>query len=240
MSISLEDIALKLTELSSIVKDYQVNLPRIIKTELDKHYNKRKAVVYGLGERDSYDVVFDIFKAYGIASTEIKVLHRLGRASLERAGPRPLVIQFSDSVVFPHLITLATIIMNHTAWNHIKVRKLETPEERHQAFLLRKERREKATAAPPPTEQVEAPCISKVTEPTSCIELSSDDEPSALMETKCNLNSSVAAEMEPEPLQCAGTGIISSRKFKVQRPADWQIQDFLSGRWVYGQNISNP
>jgi hypothetical protein len=197
MTTTLQDIALQLTELSSIVKDFKVNLPRIIKSELDKRHNQRKAVVYGLGENNNYNVIYDIFKAYGIGFREIKILHRLGRASLERAGSRPLVIQFTENVMFPHLITLANIIKNNATWSHIKVRKYETAEERHQGFLKREERRKiAAKVLPPTTENVVIPRNPPVTKSKCCKRIPAEKAKSSKTEKTSNTKDSGPVEKE--------------------------------------------
>jgi hypothetical protein len=233
MSTSLHEIALQLTELSTSIKDLKVNLPQIIRTELDKHHNKRKVVVYGISEHDGYDIVYDIFMAYGIASREITILHRLGRASLERAGPRPLVVHFSDKVAYPHLITLANIIKNNPLWNHVKVRKLETPEERHQGFLLREERRKRDAESVPTTEQVVTPRKPEVTESKSCAVAPAVKANPSKVVKQCSLEDFIAEVKEPAEKQKARKARIKNPIYGVYPPSQWEMMMFKEGRDKY-------
>jgi hypothetical protein len=127
------------------IKDLKEALPSMIAEQLHRKDNSRKLVVYGIPEDTARDQVSKLFSLVGVPCDAVLPLSHLGKPRNDGL-PRPLCVEISQSTIFPHLITLSSRLRSIAAYKHCSVRRLETPEQRREGFLLREARRNAATA----------------------------------------------------------------------------------------------
>ena len=122
------------------------NLPAIIQSELHHFNDRRSLTIYGLPEDSTTKKkVNSIFNLVSISSSNVSILHRLGKPRQDGL-PRPLKVSIKDGIPFPRLIDLSTAMKSEDSMSTFHVRKFETPEQRKAGFLARQSKRDAARA----------------------------------------------------------------------------------------------
>ena len=186
------------TEIRQLRKDldaYKDLLPATVTEALQKHDNKKKLVVVGLSADSTKEKVSKLLSLGGVPPEGVRAISLLGKP---HSPKRPICVELSSQLYVPHLKTLAATLKNSPCFSHCSVRLFETPEERHEAYLAREQRRKAEN--PVEVEPIDAePDVTVTLEPAdtvldvaeqSIVQLSDDSELSP-METPRKLSTPV-------------------------------------------------
>lgn len=127
-----------LSVIHPILLQFKHEITNIVKGELHNQRNYRHLVLYGIPDGEETEKVKLIFEQISISSENITIHNRLGKPG----SLRPLQVEINNHGPIPNLRDLSTKLRSNADLCTFHVRRLETPEERKNGFLLRQSKRE--------------------------------------------------------------------------------------------------